>query len=295
MALAFSDIPGWDRDDHAAAWAAFCVTADLIGAKPEPAQDPRAAFEALFEPVEIAPAGAAHFTGYYEPELPGARERSARFSHPLYARPAGIGSNEPWFTRAEIVSGDLLAGQELVWLDSPIEAFLAQVQGSVRIRLEGGESLRLGFDGKNGHPYRSIGAELVRRGVAPADEMTPDLIRRWGAENPAAVQELLNHNPSFVFFKPLDLPEETGPLGATGRPVTPGRSLAVDPEIVPLGSPVWIDCPGFGARLMVAQDVGSAIRGAGRGDIFIGSGPEAGRVAGAINAKGRMIGMRRRA
>ncbi|MBC7146305.1 MAG: MltA domain-containing protein [Thioclava marina] len=295
VALAFSDIPGWDRDDHAAAWAAFCVTADLSGLAPVATDDAKAAFEALFEPVEIAAEGTAHFTGYYEPELQGAREKSARFAYPLYAKPGGIDPYKPWFTRADIVEGDLLAGLELVWLDSPIEAFLAQVQGSVRIRFEDGGSLRLGYDGKNGHPYRSIGKELVARGVAPVEEMTPDRIRQWGHESPGEVQALLNHNPSFVFFRVLDLPEESGPLGATGRPVSAGRSLAVDPDVVALGSPVWIDCPGFGQRLMVAQDIGSAIKGAGRGDIFTGSGPQAGRIAGAINTKGRMIALRRRA
>lgn len=295
MALSFSDIPGWDRDDHAAAWAAFSMTADLFGLAPIETDDPKAAFEALFDPVEVAAEGDAHFTGYYEPELQGAREKSAGFAYPLYAKPAGIGSDTPWFTRAEIVAGDLLAGQELVWLDSPIEAFLAQVQGSLRVRFEDGSSLRLGYDGKNGQPYRSIGKELVARGVAPVAEMTPDRIRQWGREHPGEVQGLLNHNPSFVFFRVLDIPPQTGPLGAMGRPVSAGRSLAVDPEHVALGSPVWIDCPGFGQRLMVAQDVGSAINGAGRGDIFVGSGLDAGHIAGAINTKGRMIALRRRA
>ncbi|WP_246831994.1 MltA domain-containing protein [Thioclava sp. F36-7] len=295
MALSFADIPGWTRDDHAAAWAAFCVTADLYGMDTAGLGDARAAFETYFTPYEIAPEAAAHFTGYYEPELPGAREKSDRFAWPLYAKPGELGSNSPWYSRAEIAAGDLLAGHELVWLESPIEAYLAQVQGSLRVRLEDGGSLRLGFDGKNGHPYRSIGKELIARGAAPAEEMTPEFIRRWAAENPEQLQGLLDHNPSFVFFRVLDIPGDTGPLGAMGRPVSAGRSLAVDPEVVPLGSPVWIDCPGFGQRLMVAQDVGSAIKGAGRGDLFIGTGDGAGRIAGAINAKGRMIGLRRRA
>ena len=294
MASGFDILPGWNRDDHAAAWAAFCVTADLFGFAPARTDDPRAAFETLFEPVDPAPGIAAHFTGYYEPELAGAREKSPRFSHPLYANPGGIEPDRPWKTRAEITAGNLLAGHELVFVESAIEAFLAQVQGSLRVRLDDGHSLRLGYDGKNGHPYRSIGAELVKRGVASVAQMTPDRIRDWCAAHPEQVQDLLNHNPSFVFFRKLDLPEDMGPPGAMGRPVTPGRTLAVDPDIIPLGSPVWIDCPGFGARLMVAQDVGSAIKGAGRGDIFLGSGEEAGRRAGAINTKGRMIVLRRR-
>ncbi|KEP70335.1 murein transglycosylase [Thioclava dalianensis] len=294
MSLRFAEIPGWVRDDHAAAWAAFCVKADLKGDAPALLDDPRAAFEALFEPVPIGAPKTAHFTGYYEPELAGSLQKTQEFSHALYANPGTIEPDRPWHSRAEIAAGDLLAGSELVWVESAIEAFLAQVQGSVRIRLTQGGTMRLGYAGKNGHPYRSIGQELVARGVASASEITPARIRQWCADNPARVQDLLNHNPSFVFFQSLDLPEEMGPLGAMGRPVTPGRTLAVDPEVIALGSPVWIDCPGFGARLMIAQDVGSAIKGAGRGDIFIGSGPEAGRIAGAINTQGRMIVLRRR-
>jgi len=286
--LDWAEIPGWDEDDHAAARAAFCVTGDA------PEGDARTWFETVFEPVEVTDPGAAHFTGYYEPELMASRSRSARFPAPLYALPVGFDFSRPWASRAEIAAGDLLAGYEIAFVDSAIEAFLAQVQGSVRLRLSEGGTLRLGFAGRNGHPYRSIGAELVARGVAPVAEMTPDRIRRWCADNPLAVQDLLNTNPSFVFFRLLDLPEGTGPIGAMGQPVTAGRSLAVDPEVIPLGSPIWGDCPGFGRRLMVAQDTGSAIRGAGRGDLFLGSGAEAGRQAGALNTRGRMIWLRRR-
>lgn len=293
--LDWAEIEGWESDDHAAAWAAFCVTAGLFGwdgPDPAPGQE-KALFEQYFRPYEVVPAGRAHFTAYYEPELPGSRYTSARFHHPLYAMPEGMDALQPWHSRSEILASDMMGGRELVYLESAIEAFLAQVQGSVRVRLDEGGTMRLGFAGKNGHPYRSIGAELVRRGVAPAEEMTPQTIRHWCKQHPDQVPDLLNHNPSFVFFRVLDLPEESGPIGAMGRPVTSGRSLAVDPEIVTLGSPVWVNCPGLPPRLTVAQDIGSAIRGAGRGDIFLGSGPEAGLAAGAVNAHGAMIVLRR--
>lgn len=287
-ALRWSDLPGWHRDDHAAAWAAF----SMPGApSADPPADPRAWFEARFDPVEVAPAGQAHFTGYYEPELPGARARSARFCAPLHAPPPDLDPETPWHDRATILHGDLLAGHELVWLESPLEAFLAQVQGSLRVRLQEGGTLRLGYAGRNGRPYRSIGAELVRRGVAPPEGMSIAVIRRWCADNPGAVAELLNTNPSFVFFRECDLPEGQGPIGAQGVALSVLRSLAVDPGIVPLGTPVWIDCPGLSPRLMVAQDTGSAIRGAGRGDIFFGSGDAAGLAAGAMNARGRMVAL----
>lgn len=292
-ALDWSDLPGWDADDHAAALAAFRVSEDLFGLNAG-TEAARAFFETRFEPVEVAATGQAHLTGYYEPEVSGSRQKSVRFSHALYAIPAGIEPDTPWHSRAEITAGDLLAGLELVYLETAIEAFLAQVQGSIRVRLKDGEALRLGFAGKNGHPYASIGKELVARGVAPAAEMTPERIRQWCVHNPDDVQGLLNTNPSFVFFKPLDIPQDSGPLGAMGRPVTAGRSLAVDPDVIPLGSPVWIETPETGGRLVIAQDIGSAIKGAGRGDLFFGTGEAAGRAAGALNARGRMVLLRRR-
>lgn len=293
--LDWAEIEGWETEDHAAAWAAFSVTADLFGwAGPTPAPGAeKALFQRFFAPFEIVPAGAAQYTGYYEPELEAARAPDARFCAPLYGPPEGVEPGAPWHSRAEIVAGDLLRGREIAYVESALEAFLAQVQGSVRLRLVEGGCLRLGFAGKNGHPYRSIGAELIRRGVAPAGEMTPARIRLWAAENSGEVAGLLAHNPSFVYFRALDLPADQGPLGAMGRPVTPGRSLAVDPEIVPLGSPVWVECPGVAPGLRIAQDIGSAIKGPGRGDLFFGSGPEAGRKAGAVNHAGRMIVLRR--
>lgn len=286
-ALRFSDLPGWETDDHAAAWAAFSMT---YAHCPATVPDPRAWFEAHFTPYEVT-SGTVHFTGYYEPELPGSLTPTLRFAHPLYAPPPGLGAQMPWPARDQIVADNLLAGHELVWLESAIEAFLTQVQGSVRVRLAEGGTLRLGYAAKNGQPYRSIGAELVNRGAIPAAEISANAIRAWCAAHPARVQDLLNHNPSFVFFRPLDLPEDTGPPGAMGTPVTALRSLAVDPEQIPLGTPVWVDCPGLAPRLMVAQDTGSAIKGAGRGDIFCGTGDAALVLANALNTTGRMIAL----
>lgn len=285
-ALNWSDLPGWNQDDHAAAWAAFSVHGP-----PSSAQTARAQFEARFDPVEVAASGTAHFTGYYEPELQGSLTRSARYCAPLYGPPASLDPDKPWHDRKTILQHDLLAGSEIVWLESPLEAFLVQVQGSARVRLADGGVLRLGYAARNGHPYRSIGAELVRRGVTPAERMNIAVIRQWCADNPDAVAALLNVNPSFVFFQLLDLSDDHGPVGAYGVALTPMRSLAVDPQIIPLGTPVWIDCPGVTPRLTIAQDVGSAIKGAGRGDIFFGSGETAGQAAGMMNAHGRMVAL----
>lgn len=288
LRLAFTALSGWAADDHAAACAAYEATADLLG-EGWPRRRSAAArdfFENGFTPVLIGdPPGL--LTGYYEPEVMGTCARSGEFRHPLYAMPGGLGDG-PWFTRAEIAASDRLAGHEIVWLSSAIEAFLAQVQGSARVRLPDGSLRRLGYAGKNGHPYRSIGAELVRRGEIAQAEISAAAIRRWCAEHPDAVADLLNHNPSFVFFRDLDLPEDSGPIGAMGRPLTAGRSLAVDPEHIPLGAPVWVEAGGTGT-LMIAQDTGGAIRGPQRGDVFCGSGDSAGRRAGEMRLEARLV------
>ena len=178
-----------------------------------------------------------------------------------------------------------MAGRELVWLDSAIEGFLAQVQGSVRVRMADGTVLRLGYAGKNGHPYRSIGRELIRRGDVRRDAMSANAIRDWCAAHADQVPDLLATNPSFVFFRPLDLPETLGPLGASGVPLTPLRSLAADPDHIAPGTPVWVEC-GSQQALFIAQDTGSAIKGPGRIDLFCGSGAAAGRMTSGLNAKG---------
>lgn len=283
--LAFSRLAGWAADDHAAALAAYAVTVDLLGPdwpRPE-GGDARAFFERNFRLV-LNGTPPAVLTGYYEPEVAGAAAPAGVFRHPLYALPPDL----PGPNRAEIEAGNLLAGHELVWLDSPVEAFLAQVQGSVRVRVADGRVRRFGFAGKNGREYRSIGAELIRRGEVAAEEMSVGAIRDWCARHPGEVAELLRHNPSFVFFRALDLPEDSGPLGCMGRPVTAGRSLAVDPKHVPLGAPVWVEGD-TSAALMIAQDTGSAIKGAQRGDLFCGSGAEAGERAGKMRFSGRLV------
>ncbi|MCX8507601.1 MAG: MltA domain-containing protein [Rhodobacteraceae bacterium] len=288
-AEAFSDraLPGWSADDHQAALACYLISADLLpGHWPRPGKESaRSFFERAFLPrPAVAP---ALLTGYYEPELEGSPYTTARFCHALYAPPVGWQAAQPWASRTEIEEGNLLAGQELVWLDSPLEAFLAQVQGSVRVRLADGRVWRFGFAGKHGHPYSSIGKELIRRGVLLENDASVAAIRDWAAQHPDQLTSLLRTNASFVFFRPLDLPPESGPLGTLQRPVTPLRSIAVDPDHIPLGAPVWVDWQGQ-TRLMIAQDTGSAIKGPARGDIFFGSGAAAGALAGALKAEGRM-------
>jgi membrane-bound lytic murein transglycosylase A len=150
----------------------------------------------------------------------------------------------------------------------------------------------VGFGGKNGHPYRSVGNEMVRRGYLAAHQVSAQMIRRWVAENPILGASLLHHNPSYVFFREVTkVPPNLGPLGAMNRSITAGRSVAIDPEFIPLGAPVWLEKAGEEPlrRLMVAQDTGSAVKGAQRADVFFGTGDEAGEAAGRVRDTGRMV------
>jgi peptidoglycan lytic transglycosylase A len=201
----------------------------------------------------------------------------------------------PYYSRAEIARGAApVVGKEILWVDDPIEAFFLQIQGSGRIQLESGETLRLGYADQNGHPFQSIGRYLVERGELQLSEASMPAIKAWAATNPKRLEELLNQNPSFVFFRELPLADPaSGPVGALGVPLVPARSIAVDPRYVPLGAPVFLATT-FPAsttplnRLVLAQDTGGAIRNPVRADFFWGFGPEAGAQAGRMRQQGRM-------
>lgn len=300
--LSFQDLEGWEQDDHEAARQVFLNTcSDLDGpdwqslcAAASGIPDARAFFELLFRPVLIQDGTAGLFTGYFEPELDGSLVPDARFRFPLYKMPPEARKVTTWLTRREIETTGTMEGRglEIAWVDDPVELFFLQIQGSGRIRLPGGRYIRLGYGGANGHPYRSIGVELVRRGVYGAHQVSAQVIKNWVRRNPVEGEELLRHNDSYVFFRTVDrVSPEDGPLGAMNRSITAMRTVAVDPRFVPLGAPVWIEKNGDIPlkRLMIAQDTGSAIKGAQRADIFFGTGDEAGRAAGKLKDGGRMI------
>jgi membrane-bound lytic murein transglycosylase A len=299
--LSFSDLRGWEEDDHAAALATFRGTcADMRGdewqslcAIAETAPNARTFFEIFFRPVLIAGDEPALFTGYYEPELSGSRIRTGRYRYPLYRTPREA-LDGVWVSRREIEEGGLLDGRglEIAWVDDPVELFFLQIQGSGRIRMTDGSVIRVGYGGRNGQPYRSIGQELVRRGVYQPHQVSAQVIQNWVRRNPVAGRELLYHNPSYIFFREVQIGDPAlGPLGAMNRSITPLRTIAVDPAYTPLGAPVWIEKDGQGPmrRLMIAQDTGGAIRGPQRADIFFGFGDEAGLAAGVIRDPGRMV------
>lgn len=300
--LSFDQLEGWESDDHAAAFETFLNTcgdmkdpdwqAVCTFARTGPA--PRDFFELLFRPVQIDDGNDAMFTGYFEPELDGSRYRSARYAYPVYKMPREAKVSNPWYTRRQILEGTVMSGRglEIAWVDDPVELFFLQIQGSGRIRLPNGEVIRVGYRGSNGHPYRSIGVELVRRGVYAPHQVSAQVIKNWVRRNPEAGRDLLYHNPSYVFFREVsEVPSEKGPLGAMNRSITTMRTVAVDPAFVPLGAPVWIEKDGANPlrRLMIAQDTGSAIKGAQRADIFFGTGDKAGSAAGKLRDPGRLL------
>ncbi len=300
--MEYGDLDGWDADDHAQAlsvfrgtcqdmndpdWRSLCAVASDI-------PDAKSFFELFFRPVLIEDGAPGLFTGYFEPELDGSKRRSSRYRYPVYAMPPEARVSRPWYPRRDIVQGGVMNGRglEIAWVDDPVELFFLQIQGSGRVKLPGGQTIRLGYSGSNGHEYRSIGQELVRRGTFSPHQVSADVIKNWVRRNPVAGQNLLLHSPSYVFFREVsEVPSDLGPLGAMNRSITTMRTVAVDPAFVPLGAPVWIEKDGKGPlrRLMVAQDTGSAIKGAQRADVFFGTGDRAGREAGRLRDPGRLM------
>ena len=259
-------------------------------------------------------------TGYYEPVIEGSRTAQGVFQTPIYRRPTDLvnlvdetkrlaaGSAlsharktdkgvEPFATRAEIDQG-VLKGRnlELMFFADPVDVFFMQIQGSGRVKLTDGSMVRVHYDGKNGHPYTSIGRYLIEKGIVAADKMSMDALAKWLKSDLERAKQIMWQNASYVFFRELKGEEAKGPLGAMNAPLTAGRSLAVDTLYHALGTPIYVTAgAGDGGkavpfhRLMVAQDVGSAIRGPERGDIYFGSGDAAGELAGATKRAGNFI------
>jgi len=250
--------------------------------------------------------GGVLFTGYCTPILRGSLTAGGEYNHPLYALPPDLVKGpkgeilgrrtamgtEPYPTRHAIEASALLDGQELelVWLADPIDAYIAHVNGSAFVELDTGDMLRLGYAGKNGREYRSLGRALVEAGQLGADEVSLAAIRRWSREHPGEVQPFLDRNESYVFFTTI----QGTPRGSLNLPVEPGRTLATDKTIFPRGALVYVDT-NYGQRrgaqmhqFMFDQDTGGAIRTAGRADMYLGIGPEAEALAGSTRAEGQL-------
>ena len=306
----WADLPGFEQDDTAAAWNAWLKNCERPGPALAPLcgqvrmlslatpEEQRAWMRTHLQPYRVEPldgaTGEGLLTGYFEPLVDAARQPQGAYTTPLFRPPATLGQRRPWYTRQEIdtlpEARAQLQGQEIVWLADPLDALIVQIQGSGRVRItepDGSQRMaRLAYAGDNGQPYRSVGKWLLEQGLI-RDATWPG-IKAWAATNPQRLQELLWSNPRVVFFReePLaELDAQFGPRGAQGVPLTPGRSIAVDKESIPYGTPVWLSSPGpllALDRLVLAQDTGSAITGALRADYFAGWGAQAGEVAGRL-------------
>lgn len=305
----FAELPGWadDRTSElwpalrqgcttpARAWVALC--GEALRYAPRDDGDARQWLEQRLDVFRLeSDAGEAQglATGYFEPLVEARRKPGGAFRTPLWGPPAGYVAHKPWFTRQEIdqrpEAQAALRGREVAWVADPLDALVLQVQGSGRLRMveaDGTERIvRLAFAGNNEQPYRSVGRWLIDQGeMRPTDASWPT-IKDWARRNPQRLGELLRANPRVVYFREEALPDpKVGPRGAQGAPLTPGRSIAVDPASVPYGSAVWLDTTEPLStrplqRAVMAQDTGSAIVGPVRADYFWGWGEDAEAQAG---------------
>lgn len=312
IAAEFKDLPGWAAEDFGEAlsvlqytcakgtipsgnvgqeifgdkdtWRALCNRANIAtktGA--------REFFEKNFKPYRVQYMGKANglFTGYYEAELRGSLKRNGRYRYPIYRLPP---QGDLQLTRAEIDRGALVGKNlELAWVDDPVALYALHIQGSGRVKLDSGEILRIGFAGKNVHPYTSIGKTFGDWNLLPKDQIHMATIETWFKQHPDMMPQVLQTNDSYIFFRPIT---GDGPIGAMGLALRPLRSLAVDRAVYPLGLPFWLDTPhpveGSAPlrRMMFAHDTGTAIKGSIRGDVFWGAGEKAKQNAGLMRSRG---------
>lgn len=317
--ITFADLNGWAEEDHAEALAAFNKSCPILAKKPRPATtgsdiaisaatwkrlcdkaatttNPRQFFEENFTPFQISNNGNEQglFTGYYEPLLYGSLYEHGDFVYPVYGAPPGLENKKPYLTRAEIEEGALAGkGLEIAWVDDPVMLFFTHIQGSGRIRLNNRTEFIAAYAGQNGQPYTTLGKIMGDEGLLDKGNINFFTIRQWLYDHKDQAVEMMQRNPSYVFFKKQDSLEVVGAIAA---PLTPKRSLAVDNKYIPYGLPLYLDTtlpdlPGAPShpfrRIMIAQDTGGAIKKPVRGDVFFGHGQEAEYLAGFMKQQGR--------
>lgn len=312
VAVPWSELPGFENDALFEAWNAWLKSCERPGAAFAPlcgevrrlsiasADEQRAWMVNRLQPYRVETLqGQAEglLTSYYEPVLRAARQPGAGYTVPLYQPPAGLGTRKPWYTRQEIdtlpEAQAALRGKEIAWLADPIDAMSLHIQGSGRLAIleaDGTQrTTRVAFAGSNDQPFRSIVQWLAEQGQGRMATPWTESTKVWVAQNPQRVPQLLWSNPRYIFFREEALSEldaKSGPRGAQGVALTAGRSIAVDRESIPYGTPVWLASRGAAVdlqKLVIAQDTGSAIVGAVRADYFAGTGPEAGLLASRVN------------
>ena len=318
QSVSWQDLPGWQEDDVTQAWPAWLKSCDALRKRNSEInwrqvcsqaleisgrdkQAIRQYFEGNFQAYEVRNSATGKesglITGYYEPVMSGSKTRTATYTVPLYGLPrAWKGAKpSPAPTRAELMSSGVLRGSEIAWVQDPVAAAFMQIQGSGKIRLEDGRVLRLGYAGTNDQPFKSFAQWLLDRKEITRGEATMQGISAWAKRNPGRVEEMLNANPRFVFFKELpgNVSADLGPIGALGVPLTSERSIAIDLRAMPLGAPVFLSTTKplssqILQKLVMAQDTGKAIVGGVRADYYWGSGDSAGELAGRMKQDGKM-------
>ncbi len=348
--LAWSEVAGWNDDDHLAAYKAFRTSCKPIAAQTTPPADPKALGTSLRDPCHIAKGlelsdeakakaffeehflplrisrlgeGEGFVTGYYEPVIDGSRTQTDVYNVPVYRRPSNLfvrGTTQnsvglpnkgqvfrkigrrklvPYYDRAEIEDGAIAGrGLEICWLKNQTDLLFSQIQGSARVHLEDGSTIRINYDAHNGYPYTPVGRILIDRGIIPKEQMSMQKIREWMEQNPDGANELRRQNRSYIFFREVNLSDKDEAVGAQGVPLTPGRSIAVDKSLHVYGTPFFIEgelpieseqskTPFH--RLMIAQDTGSAIVGPARADLYFGAGVDAGKISGRLRHNMRFV------
>jgi membrane-bound lytic murein transglycosylase A len=326
----WSDLPGWGSDDPTPAFDAFLASCKVLerqtlwssvcaSARNADRSDLRGWFETQLQPWQLVNADGSReglVTGYYEPVIKGSRKQTKVYRFPVFGVPDDLitvdlsdvypelkgmrlrGRIEgkkvvPYYSRAQWTQQEeKRSGKALMWTGDAVDLFFLQIQGSGQVELQDGQRVRISYADQNGYPYRPVGRWLADQGEMKIEQTSMQGIKAWAAANPKRLRELLNVNPSMVFFRELPV-EGSGPPGALAVPLSPERSIAVDSRTTPLGSPVWLSTTRPSSdepmqRLMLAQDTGGAIRGVVRADFYWGSGPDAGAMAGKMKQKGQM-------
>ena len=328
--ITFNDLPGWEEQQIASAKPALLKSCERLDKRvfaseslwgdfltwqtlcEELAHTPDRQlslfFENNFRPVALSPGEQGLFTGYYSPLIPGQTHASEEYSTPLLTLPGDLvrmrpsdfnrqgstvigkvnqGYLKPYDQRASINQQKHTEDEVLLWLKDPVDNYFLQIQGSGSVKLESGDIVHVVYAGNNGHDYVPVGKILREEGEL--EEVSTETIKEWLKSNPDKQEWLFNQNPRYIFFNQ----SETGAITAQGVPATTNRTLAIDPKVIPLGMPVWLDTTITATnepfrQLMVAQDTGGAIKGSARGDIYMGLGDEAGYLAGEQQASGKL-------
>jgi membrane-bound lytic murein transglycosylase A len=325
MEVDYADLKNWQNDDHIEALKAFthscrkfskmnqstiiagqlgnisvgdyrdvCEIAEVL--KNLSSKQTKNFFENWFRPFLVINKNNDDnglFTGYYEPTLNGSKTKTDKYKFPVYAKPKNLSNDINFFTRSEIENGALKnKNLEILYVDDKVDLFFAHIQGSMKVKMNDGRFVKLSYSGKNNQPFIAIANPMIEKNLLSRSTANSATVRNWLKENIDQADEIMNLNHAYTFYKIFDAEYV---VGAQNVPLTPLRSLAIDNEIIPYGSLLWVetktknnngDKQDFN-HLMVAQDTGSAIKGAIRGDIFFGNGKQAEELAFNMASKGK--------